>query len=155
MSFLYRRCDRLYRSDGLYSANIIINVIQILALVTFSASRSLTGFSIPALHYLASQCLERDYHLMISVAYLPVHYRDPARGRFESATALAAEAKNPRPGHSPWCFLSLVIQAVIFYFLEYFAANFFINDGYKNAQGKLASQQLLVQVHLSAIWRRS
>ncbi len=31
--------------------------------------------------------------------------------------------------------LSLVIQAVIFYFLEYFAANFFINDAYKNSAG--------------------
>jgi amino acid transporter len=31
--------------------------------------------------------------------------------------------------------LSLVIQAVIFYFLEYFAANFFINSNYKSAAG--------------------
>jgi amino acid transporter len=31
--------------------------------------------------------------------------------------------------------LSLVIQAVVFYFLEYFAANFFINSGYHNSAG--------------------
>src|SRR2546423_4933833 len=31
--------------------------------------------------------------------------------------------------------LSLVIQAVIFYFLEYFAANFFINTSYHNSGG--------------------
>src|SRR2546425_7463787 len=51
---------------------------------------------------------------------------------FESATALAAEAKNPGRDIPRAVLLSLVIQAVIFYFLEYFAANFFIGDFYKN-----------------------
>jgi APA family basic amino acid/polyamine antiporter len=54
---------------------------------------------------------------------------------FESATALAAEAKNPGRDIPRAVLLSLVIQAVIFYFLEYFAANFFINDAYKNSGG--------------------
>ena len=54
---------------------------------------------------------------------------------FESATALAAEAKNPQRDIPRGVILSLVIQAVIFYFFEYFAANYFVNDGLKNATG--------------------
>jgi APA family basic amino acid/polyamine antiporter len=54
---------------------------------------------------------------------------------FESATALAAEAKNPGRDIPRGVLLSLVIQAVVFYFLEYFAANFFINSGYHNSAG--------------------
>ena len=54
---------------------------------------------------------------------------------FESATALAAEAKNPGRDIPRGVMLSLVIQAVIFYFLEYFASNFFINSNYHNAGG--------------------
>jgi amino acid transporter len=57
---------------------------------------------------------------------------------FESATALAAEAKNPGRDIPRGVILSLVIQAVIFYFLEYFAANFFINDGLTSGAGKNA-----------------
>src|SRR3989442_7834794 len=54
---------------------------------------------------------------------------------FESATALGAEAKNPGRDIPRGVLLSLVIQAVIFYFFEYFAANFFIGDFYKNSAG--------------------
>jgi amino acid transporter len=45
---------------------------------------------------------------------------------FESATALAAEAKNPLKDIPRGVVLSLVIQAVIFYTFEYFGANYFI-----------------------------
>jgi amino acid transporter len=47
---------------------------------------------------------------------------------FESATALAAETKNPGRDIPRGVLLSLVIQAVIFYFFEYFAANFMANN---------------------------
>jgi amino acid transporter len=47
---------------------------------------------------------------------------------FESATALAAEAKNPGRDIPRGVLISLVIQAVIFYLFEYFAANFVINN---------------------------
>jgi amino acid transporter len=43
---------------------------------------------------------------------------------------LAAEAKNPGRDIPRGVLLSLVIQAVVFYFIEYFAANYFINTGY-------------------------
>jgi amino acid transporter len=51
---------------------------------------------------------------------------------FESATALAAESKNPQRDIPRGVILSLIIQAVIFYFFEYFAANFVMGDFYQN-----------------------
>ena len=53
----------------------------------------------------------------------------------KSATALAAESKNPQRDIPRGVILSLIIQAVIFYFFEYFAANFAMGDFYKS--GKL------------------
>src|SRR5262249_35578055 len=44
---------------------------------------------------------------------------------------LGAEAKNPKRDIPRGVILSLVIQAVIFYFLEYFAANFVMGSYYK------------------------
>src|SRR6266699_2284924 len=116
-------------------ANIIINVIQILALVTFSTLAIAYRLSHPGVHYLHPSALSvitpHDLSGLIfqsTIAILLVV-------GFESATALAAEAKNPGRDIPRGVVLSLVIQAVIFYFLEYFAANFFINDAYKNSAG--------------------
>src|SRR6266852_953326 len=116
-------------------ANIIINAIQIIALVTFSALAITYRFTHPQVHYLHPSALSvitpHDLSGLIfqsTIAILLVV-------GFESATALAAEAKNPGRDIPRGVVLSLVIQAVIFYFLEYFAANFFINDAYKNSAG--------------------
>ena len=49
---------------------------------------------------------------------------------FESATAMAGEAVNPQRDIPRGVILSLVIQACICYFFEYFAASFFIGDQY-------------------------
>lgn len=49
---------------------------------------------------------------------------------FESATAMAGEAINPRRDIPKSVILSLFIQACLCYFFEYFAANFFIGDQY-------------------------
>jgi amino acid transporter len=43
---------------------------------------------------------------------------------FESATALGAEAKNPKRDIPRGVLLSLVIQGLFAYLLEYFAANY-------------------------------
>src|SRR5229473_2491008 len=116
-------------------ANVVINVIQIVALVTFSILAVAYRLTHPAVHYLHPSALSvitpHDLSGLIfqsTIAILLVV-------GFESATALAAEAKNPGRDIPRGVLLSLVIQAVIFYFLEYFAANFFINDGYKNTAG--------------------
>src|SRR5579863_10019867 len=121
--------------SGATLANIIINVIQILSLVTFSVLAIAYRASHPNVHYLHPSALSvitpHDLSGLIyqsTIAILLVV-------GFESATALAAEAKNPGRDIPRGVILSLVIQAVIFYFFEYFAANFFINSGYASKAG--------------------
>ncbi|HYK84618.1 MAG TPA: APC family permease [Ktedonobacteraceae bacterium] len=121
---------------GSTMANIIINVIQILALVVFSVLAIVFRLQNPSLPYAHSSALSvvtpHDFSGLIfqsTIAILLVV-------GFESATALAAEAKNPARDIPRGVLLSLVIQAVIFYFFEYFAANFFIGGFYTNSAGK-------------------
>ena len=59
---------------------------------------------------------------------------------FESVTAMGGEAKNPTK-HIPIAVIaSLLIQGLICYLIEYFAANYFLNSGYTmaNASGSAA-----------------
>ena len=120
---------------GATTANIVINVIQILALVTFSVLAIVYRATHPHVQYLHPSALSVILpHSMSGLIYQSTIAILLVVG-FESATALAAEAKNPGRDIPRGVLLSLVIQAVIFYFFEYFAANFFINSGYKNAAG--------------------
>src|SRR5712692_11244392 len=116
-------------------ANIVINVIQILALLTLSVMAIIYRLQHPAIHYLHPSALSVILpHSLGGLVYQSTIAILLVVG-FESATALAAEAKNPGRDIPRGVLLSLVIQAVIFYFLEYFAANFFINSAYKNSGG--------------------
>ncbi len=117
--------------QGSTLANIVINVIQILALLTLSILAIIYRLQHPAIHYLhpsaLSVILPHDLGGLVyqsTIAILLVV-------GFESATALAAEAKNPGRDIPRGVLMSLVIQAVIFYFFEYFAANFVINNSTK------------------------
>ena len=59
---------------------------------------------------------------------------------FESVTSMGGEAKNPTK-HIPIAVIaSLLIQGLICYLIEYFAANYFLNSGYtmQNAAGSAA-----------------
>lgn len=123
---------------GSTMANIVINVIQIIALVTFSILAITYRLSHPNIHYLHPSALSvitpHDFNgllFQITIAILLVV-------GFESATALGAEAKNPGRDIPRGVLLSLAIQAVVFYLFEYFAANFFINSGYASGTGKSA-----------------
>jgi amino acid transporter len=116
-------------------ANIIINAIQILALLTFSLVAIVFRMNHPELHYTQSSALDvftpksfNDLLFQSTIAILLVV-------GFESATALAAESKNPQRDIPRGVVLSLIIQGIVFYFFEYFAANFVIGDYYKNASG--------------------
>lgn len=113
--------------QGATLANIIINIIQILALLTLSIVAIIYRVGHPKVHYLHPNALSviipHDLGGLIfqsTIAILLVV-------GFESATALAAETKNPGRDIPRGVLLSLVIQAVIFYFFEYFAANFVAN----------------------------
>ncbi|MBV9227807.1 MAG: APC family permease [Chloroflexi bacterium] len=122
--------------SGATLANIIINIIQIVALLSFSILAIVYRVQHPEVHYLHPSALSvitpHDLGGLIfqsTIAILLVV-------GFESATALAAEAKNPQRDIPRGVLLSLVIQAVIFYFFEYFAANYFVNTGLTNGTGK-------------------
>jgi amino acid transporter len=49
---------------------------------------------------------------------------------FESVTSMGGEAKNPKKHIPIAVILSLLIQGVFCYLIEYFAANYFLNSGY-------------------------
>jgi amino acid transporter len=49
---------------------------------------------------------------------------------FESVTAMGEEAKNPQRDIGRAVLLSLVIQGAVCYLIEYFAANYFLHNGY-------------------------
>ncbi len=121
--------------SGATTANIVINIIQIVALLSFSILAIAYRVQHPNVHYLHPSALSvvtpHDLGGLIfqsTIAILLVV-------GFESATALAAEAKNPQRDIPRGVLLSLVIQAVVFYFFEYFAANYFVNSGLTNSAG--------------------
>ena len=53
---------------------------------------------------------------------------------FESVTSMGEEAKNAKRDIPRAVLLSLLIQGVVCYLFEYFAANYFLNSGYKMTQ---------------------
>jgi amino acid transporter len=59
---------------------------------------------------------------------------------FESVTTMGGEAKNAKRDIPIAVLASLLIQGVVFYFFEYFAANYFLNSGYtmQSATGSAA-----------------
>ncbi len=59
---------------------------------------------------------------------------------FESVTTMGDEAKNARRDVPIAVIASLLVQGVLFYFFEYFAANYFLNSGYtmQSAAGSAA-----------------
>ena len=59
---------------------------------------------------------------------------------FESVTAMGGEAKNAKRDVPIAVISSLLVQGVVFYFFEYFAANYFLSSGYsmQSATGSAA-----------------
>jgi basic amino acid/polyamine antiporter, APA family len=59
---------------------------------------------------------------------------------FESVTTMGDEAKNAKRDVPIAVITSLLVQGVVFYFFEYFAANYFLNSGYtmQSASGSAA-----------------
>lgn len=122
--------------------NIVINIVQITSLallgLLFIAYR-LGHSSINYEHANAlSVVMPHDFSGLIYQSTIAILLLVG----FESATALAGEAINPRRDIPKGVILSLFIQACICYFFEYFAANFFIGDQYQgivNKAGNAAS----------------
>jgi amino acid transporter len=116
--------------------NIIINIVQISSLVIMGLLFIVFRFGHPELKYEHANALSvimpHDFSGLLfqcTIAILLVV-------GFESATALAGEAINPNRDIPKAVILSLVIQACICYFFEYFAANFFISNAYAGVVNK-------------------
>jgi amino acid transporter len=105
---------------------IVINVIQLVSLVGFSIMAIMFriknplhatqwahphAMSIVFPHSLGAMLFQSTIAMLILVG-------------FESSTSLAGEAKNPKKDIPRGIILSLVIQGVFAYLLEYFAANY-------------------------------
>ena len=131
----YCGCNCLRWCNRIMVANIVINIIQIVALLVFSIVAIVFRINHPQYHYAHPNAISvlvphnfNGFIYQSTIAILLVV-------GFESATALAAESKNPQRDIPRGVILSLIIQAVIFYFFEYFAANFAMGDFFKS--GKL------------------
>ncbi len=127
--------------SGSTTASLVINVIQLTALVVFSILAIIfrvqnplgvaaAGWYHPAAasivlpHNFAGLLFQSTIAILILVG-------------FESSTALGAEAINPRRDIPRGVILSLVIQGLFAYLLEYFAANYALSDKLVSADGTL------------------
>ena len=125
--------------SGSTMAAIIINVIQLTALVGFSALAIIFRLTHPELHYAHGGPLSVVLpHSLTNVLFQGTIAILLLVG-FESVTALGAEAINPKRDVRRAILLSLAIQGGIAYMIEYFATNFFVNDALKTTVGKTVS----------------
>jgi basic amino acid/polyamine antiporter, APA family len=127
--------------SGSTTASIVINVIQLTALIVFSVLAIMFRVQNPL------NVAPGDwYHPVASSIVLPHNFAGMLFQStiaililvgFESSTALAAEAKNPKRDIPRGVILSLVIQGLFAYLLEYFAANYALSSKLTSANGSL------------------
>jgi amino acid transporter len=116
--------------NGSTIVSLVINIIQLVSLVGFSVLAIAfrltnplgatqwthpTAVSVVLPHNLFAMLFQSTIAILILVG-------------FESATSLAAEAKNPRRDIPRGVILSLAIQGLFAYLLQYFAANYAISE---------------------------
>ncbi len=118
--------------SGSTTASIVINVIQLSALIIFSVLAILFRVENP-LHISTAGW----YHPAAASIVLPHNFSGLLFQStiaililvgFESSTALGAEAINPRRDIPRGVLLSLAIQGLFAYLLEYFAANYALSN---------------------------
>jgi len=71
---------------------------------------------------------------------------------FESVTAMGEEAKNAKRDVPRAILLSLFIQGVVCYLIEYFAANFFLHNNYKMTDAASSSAPIGDMMQLVGAW---
>ncbi|MBV9672397.1 MAG: APC family permease [Verrucomicrobia bacterium] len=71
---------------------------------------------------------------------------------FESVTSMGEEARNAKRDIPRAVLLSLLIQGVICYLFEYFAANYFLNSGYKMTQAAASPAPIGDMMQLVGAW---
>jgi amino acid transporter len=107
---------------------IAINVIQLTALVIFSVLAIVYRLTHPAVNYAHANGFSVVFpHDVMNLLFQSTIAILLLVG-FESITALGAEAKDPKRDIRRGVLLSLVIQGLVAYMFEYFAANYFVGD---------------------------
>jgi len=71
---------------------------------------------------------------------------------FESVTAMGEEARNAKRDIPIAVILSLAIQGLFCYFIEYFAANYFLNSGYTMTQAGAATAPVGDMMKIVGTW---
>ncbi len=71
---------------------------------------------------------------------------------FESVTAMGEEAKNAKRDVPRAVLLSLLIQGCVCYFVEYFAANYFLHNGYTMSMAAASGAPIGDQMVLAGSW---
>jgi len=108
---------------------VVINVIQLTALVAFAILAIAFRLTHPELSYahsvLASVVLPHNLTNVVFQGTIAILLLVG----FESVTALGGEAINPKRDVRRAILLSLAIQGGVAYVIEYVAANFFVNSG--------------------------
>jgi basic amino acid/polyamine antiporter, APA family len=108
---------------------VVINVIQLTALVAFSVLAVVFRLTHPEFQYAHPGLVDVVLpHSLTNVLFQGTIAILLLVG-FESVTALGAEAINPKRDVRRAVLLSLAIQGLVAYVIEYVAANFFVNDG--------------------------
>ncbi len=135
---------------GSTNVNLAINIIQICALLSFSAlaisyrlghPEGSTGIALDGtkkiLHYaLTGDSPSHPTALSVIVPHrlswtmLQATIAILLLVGFESVTSLGEEARNPKKDIPRGVLLSITIQCLIMYLIEYFAANYFLNSAY-------------------------
>ncbi|GAC1579085.1 MAG: APC family permease [Candidatus Dormibacteria bacterium] len=114
--------------SGSTMAAIVINVIQLTALLAFAVLAVIFRLTHPELHYAHSGVGSVVLPHSITNVLFQGTIAILLLVGFESVTALGAEAINPKKDIRRAILLSLAIQGAVAYVIEYFAANFFVND---------------------------
>jgi amino acid transporter len=71
---------------------------------------------------------------------------------FETVTAMSDEAKNPKKDVPRAVLLSLVIQGAVCYLIEYFAANYMLNNGYTMSMAGASGAPLGDMMVITGTW---
>ncbi len=146
--------------NGSTMVNVAINGIQIIALLFFSALAIAYRLSHPA--GAAGLALDANGNSVSAVLSYGMNAATPSHANalsvilphqfswvmlqatiailllvgFESVTALGEESKNPKRDIPRGVLLSLTIQGLFCYLIEYFAANYFMSSAYSLAAAK-------------------
>lgn len=115
---------------GSTAAAVVVNVVQIASLIGFSALAIAYRLSNP--DHATQWAFSGGWDVVMPHSFQGVLVQSTIAililVGFESCTAFAAEAKDPRRHIPKAVILSLVIQGLVCYLFEYFAASYMLNE---------------------------